>query len=82
LLLTTIFINTGFELLEKACKKLDENKADERRANYLAPIAYGICRQHLESRSMSEEHHPTDIYTKSELYRMAEAVLSALDPIS
>jgi len=77
---TIIWVNRDYDLLAKALasNSLTADQIEVRADRYQFPVACGLWLQHHEVSKM--ESPPEDDYLRSELHRLAEAVLVAMDP--
>ena len=79
---TVIFVNRDFGLLAKAVgsRNATPEMIDARRDRYLYPVACGLWLQHYENQRITDDNRPDDGYLESEMARLAEAVIAAIDP--
>jgi hypothetical protein len=77
---TIIWVNRHYDLLAKALASstLTADQIDMRADRYQFPVACGLWLQHHEVSKM--EAPPEEAYQRTELHRLAEAVLVAIDP--
>jgi len=77
---TIIWVNRHLDILDKAlsASKLTPEAVTTRADRYQFPIACGLWLQHDAEKRTQQK--PTDSYRREELLRMAEAVLTAMDP--
>jgi hypothetical protein len=77
---TIIWVNRHLELLDKAlsASKLTPEAVTTRADRYQYPIACGLWLQYDAEKKAKEK--PTESYRKAEMLRLAEAVLTAIDP--
>lgn len=77
---TIIWVNRDFDLLVKALasSKLSSDQVATRTDRYQYPVACGLWLQSHELKTA--ESRPDEKYLESELHRLAEAVLVAMDP--
>lgn len=77
---TIIWVNRDFDLLAKALasSKLGPDQVTTRADRYQYPVACGLWLQSHELKN--SETKPDEKYLRSELHRLAEAVLVAMDP--
>jgi hypothetical protein len=77
---TIIWVNRHYDLLAKALASstLTADQIDIRADRYQFPVACGLWLQHHEVSKM--EAPPEEAYQRTELHRLAEAVLVAIDP--
>jgi hypothetical protein len=77
---TIIWVNRHLEILDKAlsASKLTPEAVTTRADRYQYPIACGLWLQHDSEKKAKDK--PSEAYRKDELLRLAEAVLTAIDP--
>lgn len=80
---TIIYVNQDFDLLAKAVKSrnLTAAQVETRRDRYQLPVACGLWLQwHEIDKMFNKDEAPTEAYQYEEMRRLAEAVLTTMDP--